>query len=137
MLHTAQIAPRRTNVQVQSTMSICDFQRKLQLRISDRLCFPSALLFYLQRSLVFVRLSALPACLQTLVGEISCVFAENHAGNLVGTFQDLFGSVPTTPDPNTSAKVSRYKWEAYRVTNWWCVYYFLPRRGHTFAKVSR
>ena len=46
-------------------------------------------------------------------------------------------SVPTTPDPNTSAKVSRYKWEAYRDTNWWCIYYFLPRRGHTFAKVSR
>ena len=43
--------------------------------------------------------------------------------------------VPTTPDPNTSAKVSRYKWEAYRDTNWWCIYYFLPRGGHTFAKV--
>ena len=40
-----------------------------------------------------------------------------------------------TPDPNTSAKVSRYKWEAYRDTNWWCIYYFLPRGGHTFAKV--
>ena len=24
-------------------------------------------------------------------------------------------------------KVSRYKWEAYRDTNWWCIYYFLPR----------
>ena len=43
--------------------------------------------------------------------------------------------VPTTPDPNTSEKVSRYKWEAYRDTNWWCIYYFLPRGGHTFAKV--
>ena len=29
--------------------------------------------------------------------------------------------VPTTPDPNTSEKVSRYKWEAYRDTNWWCI----------------
>ena len=48
-----------------------------------------------------------------------------------------FGGVPTTPDPNTSEKVSRYKWEAYRDTNWWCIYYFLPRGGHTFAKVSR
>ena len=44
-------------------------------------------------------------------------------------------SVQTTPDPNTSEKVSRYKWEAYRDTNWWCIYYFLPRGGHTFAKV--
>ena len=47
----------------------------------------------------------------------------------------MFGSVPTTPDPNTSAKVSRYKWEPYRDTNWWCIYYFLPGGGHTFAKV--
>ena len=46
----------------------------------------------------------------------------------------IFGSVPTTPDPNTSAKVSRYKWEAYRDTNW-CIYYGLPQGGHTFAKV--
>ena len=30
----------------------------------------------------------------------------------------IFGGVPTTPDPNTSAKVSRYKWEPYRDTNW-------------------
>ena len=45
-----------------------------------------------------------------------------------------FGGVPTTPDPNTSAKVSRYKWEAYRDTNWWCIYYFLPRGRHTFGK---
>ena len=43
--------------------------------------------------------------------------------------------VPTTPDPNTSEKVSRYKWEAYRDTNWWCIYYFLPRGGHTFSKI--
>ena len=47
------------------------------------------------------------------------------------------GSVPTTPDPNTSAKVSRYKWEAYRDTNWWCIYYYLPTGGHAFAKASR
>ena len=45
-----------------------------------------------------------------------------------------FASVPTTPEPNTSAKVSRYKWERYRDTNWWCIYDFLPRKGHTFAK---
>ena len=38
----------------------------------------------------------------------------------------VLGGVPTTPDPNTSAKVSRYKWEAYRDTNWWCIHYFLP-----------
>ena len=47
----------------------------------------------------------------------------------------ILRSVPTTPDPNTSEKVSRYKWEAYRDTNWWCIYCFLPRGGHTFAKV--
>ena len=46
-----------------------------------------------------------------------------------------FGGVLTTPDPNTSAKVSQYKWEAYRDTNWWCIYYFLPTGGHSFAKV--
>ena len=33
-----------------------------------------------------------------------------------------FGSVPTTPDPNTSAEVSRCKWEAYRDTNWCRIY---------------
>ena len=27
--------------------------------------------------------------------------------------------------------------EAYRDTNWWYVYYFLPREGHTFAKEYR
>ena len=32
-----------------------------------------------------------------------------------------FGSVPTTPDPNTSEKVSLYKCEAYRDTNWRCI----------------
>ena len=31
------------------------------------------------------------------------------------------GGVPTTPDPNTLARLSRYKWEPYRDTNWWCV----------------
>ena len=48
---------------------------------------------------------------------------------------EIIGGVTTTPDPNTSAKVSRYKWEPYRDTNWWCTYYFLPRGGHTLAKV--
>ena len=47
-------------------------------------------------------------------------------------------SVPTTP--GTSAQVSRYKWEPYRDTNWWCVYVcvfdFLPRGGHTVHKYS-
>ena len=47
------------------------------------------------------------------------------------------GGLPTTPDPNASAKASRYKWEAYRDTNWCCIYCFLPGRGHTFAKVSQ
>ena len=49
---------------------------------------------------------------------------------------DAWGSVsqdaPTTPDPNTSAI-----WEPYHDISWWCIYYFLPRDGHTFAKVSR
>ena len=30
------------------------------------------------------------------------------------------GGFPATPDPNTSAKVSRWKWEPYRNTNEWC-----------------
>ena len=33
-----------------------------------------------------------------------------------------FGGIPTIPDPHTSVKVSRYKWEAYRDTNWGGVY---------------
>ena len=49
----------------------------------------------------------------------------------------VIGGAPTTPDPNTSAKVWRYKWELHRDTNRWCIYYFLPRGGHTFAKASR
>ena len=32
-------------------------------------------------------------------------------------FKTLIGSVPTTPDPNTSAKVLGYKWEPYRDAN--------------------
>ena len=52
-----------------------------------------------------------------------------------GPSPTILGSVPTTPDPNTSAKVSRYKWEAYRDINWWCIHYSLPKGGHTFAKV--
>ena len=39
-----------------------------------------------------------------------------------------------TLDTNTSAKVSRYKWEPYRDTNWWCICYFLPRGGPIFCK---
>ena len=42
--------------------------------------------------------------------------------------------VPTTPDPNTSAKVSRYKWEAHRDTNWWCIYY--PPPGENYKNNS-
>ena len=57
--------------------------------------------------------------------------------NFVPNGRALFGGVPPTPDPNTSATASRYKWEAYRDTNWWCIEYSLPRGGHTFAKVSR
>ena len=53
---------------------------------------------------------------------------------LVSAQPAQFGSVPTTPDPNTSAEVSRYKWEAYRDTHWWCIYYFLPKRRAYFCK---
>ena len=45
--------------------------------------------------------------------------------------------VPATPDPNSSAKVSQYQWEAYRGPKWWCIECFLPRRRHTFEKISR
>ena len=44
------------------------------------------------------------------------------------------GRVPTTPDLNTSAKVSRFKREPYRDTMWWCIYYFLPRGGILLQK---
>ena len=68
--------------------------------------------------------------------------AENFFKIVLGearNFSRMFmGGVPTTPDPNISAKVSRYKWEAYRDANWWCIHYSLPSAGHTFAqKVSR
>ena len=49
----------------------------------------------------------------------------------------FLGGVSTTPDPNASEKASRYKWELYRDTSWWCIYYFVPRGGPTLAKVSR
>ena len=49
----------------------------------------------------------------------------------------VFGSVPATPDPSTSARVSRYKWEPYRDAKWWCICYFLQRGWHPFAEVSR
>ena len=59
-------------------------------------------------------------------------------GEFWRTFGELWlGGVQTTPDPNTSAKASRYKWEAYRDTNWWCICYSLPTGAHAFAKVSR
>ena len=45
------------------------------------------------------------------------------------------GGVPTTPYPNTSAKLSRYKWEAYR--DQICLSMLLSAtRRHTSAKVS-
>ena len=49
----------------------------------------------------------------------------------------IIGSVPATPDPDTSAKVSRYKWEPYHDTKWWCKNCFLPKGGHTCVKVSQ
>ena len=50
----------------------------------------------------------------------------------------LVGGVPTTPDPKSSAKVPRYKWEAYRDRNLGGVYTtFCQKEGDTFAKVSR
>ena len=49
-------------------------------------------------------------------------------------FTRFIGGVPTTPGPNTSAKVARCKWEAYRDTNRWCVFYLLPKGGRTDCK---
>ena len=43
---------------------------------------------------------------------------------------------PPLTRPNTSAKVLRYKWEAYRDTDWWCIYYFLQEEG-ILAQVYR
>ena len=48
-----------------------------------------------------------------------CVFV--HAWACVS----VIGRVPTTPDPNTSAQVSRYKWEPWRDTRCRCEDYFL------------
>ena len=48
-----------------------------------------------------------------------------------------FGSVLNTPDPNTFAKASRYKWEPYSDTNWRCTDYFLPKKGHALVQPSR
>ena len=62
-----------------------------------------------------------------------CCNRRHHNKHLFSVI--VLGGVATTPDPNTSAKVSRYKWDPYRDTNWWCIYYFLPSRGNTFAKV--
>ena len=45
-----------------------------------------------------------------------------------------FGSVPTTPDPSTSAKASRYRLEPYLEANSWYIHFFLPKGGHTYAK---
>ena len=45
----------------------------------------------------------------------------------------MIGSVPTAPDPNTSAKVSRYKWELHRGTNW-VVYTFCQEEGILLEK---
>ena len=45
--------------------------------------------------------------------------------------------------PNWILAFARPKWtgpfwpEAYHDTHWKCIYYFLPRGGHTFAKVLR
>ena len=39
-----------------------------------------------------------------------------------------------TPDPNTFAKASRYKWELYGDTKCWCIHYFQVYID-TFAKL--
>ena len=87
------------------------------------------------------------ACIQNKIrGGVSHVKLPSEGYRAIGGYRSysiaisrytapLIGSVPMTPDPNTSAEVSRYKWEAYRDTNWWCIYYFLPQGGHTFTKV--
>ena len=51
-------------------------------------------------------------CIVKTGGFIRGVFEK--AGDVI----KFLGGVLTTPDPNTSAKASRCKWEAYRATNW-------------------
>ena len=51
-------------------------------------------------------------------GNQSCPFLSQRKSPFASEF---FVNVPMTPDPNTSGKVSRYKWEPYRDTNWWCI----------------
>ena len=44
------------------------------------------------------------------------------------------GGAPMTPEPKTSAKVERYKWEPYGDIIGWCMYCFQPRRRHALEK---
>ena len=62
------------------------------------------------------------------------VRAAHKMHDLKPNFRILFRAVPTTPDPNASEKASRYKWEADRDTNWWCICYCLLRGGILLQK---
>ena len=52
--------------------------------------------------------------------EESSLIRKDMVGNRPSCSQPFchIGSIPTTPEPNTSAKASQYTWEPYRDTNW-------------------
>ena len=56
------------------------------------------------------------------------------AGVVLALSPDYLGVSQTTPDPNTSAKASRYKWEAHRDTNRRCLTTFCQEEGILLQK---
>ena len=68
------------------------------------------------------------------MGALAVVYAKQASFCRLIYHESLLRSVPTTPDPNTSAEASWYKWEAYRNTNW-CVYaIFCQKKGILLLK---
>ena len=49
--------------------------------------------------------------------------------------EGFLGGVPMTPDPNTSAQVSQYQWEAYRDTNW-CIRLSAKRMAYLCESIA-
>ena len=67
--------------------------------------------------------------LETMVSEGARPWGRDRSGNseqcetfhiLSSLGAEMLGGVPTTPDPNTSAKVSHFKWQVHCDTIWWC-----------------
>ena len=87
------------------------------------------------------RLSLSSLSLETPHGHQGCFVPSIPQGGTKRNHQDLrnhlsctevkiLGSFPTTPDLNTSAEASQYRWEQYPDTSWWCVLLSAKRRGY-------